>query len=307
MRTSTSWHRTSVDGRRSPIALSTYVIGNLASIIYPPSPRHNHVPLASWPKHEINPELFANALHESPTRALSNLFWAGLPWNSLPLSLGPLNIVDLGCGSGRYFDYLQQCSGGIIKTYTGIDGTVHPDWSQKEKNDSRLRFIKSDLNHTAHPLTPTANLVISQSSLEHINDDLLLFNRLSQQLKAKPRPLLQIHLIPSLSCLPLYGFHGVRQYSPRTLAPAWKLFKSFSKAKLFCLGNPAITWFHWHAITLPSWINHADWRRTRPSQYEKKLRHLLLNSNNSLKAPSFYALIIYSYSKLGSRPLEINL
>src|SRR5439155_3691860 len=38
----------------------------------------------------------------SPSRAMCDLFWMHLPWPAMERELGPLRILDLGCGSGEY-------------------------------------------------------------------------------------------------------------------------------------------------------------------------------------------------------------
>ena len=39
---------------------------------------------------------------QTPSRVLSNLFWLNLPATAIREELGPIKLLDVGCGSGRY-------------------------------------------------------------------------------------------------------------------------------------------------------------------------------------------------------------
>ena len=64
----------------------------------------------------------------SPSRALCDLFWAHLPWSALARLLGPIHLLDLGCGSGHYAALFRTWSEGAVAHYTGVDLEPHRQW-----------------------------------------------------------------------------------------------------------------------------------------------------------------------------------
>ena len=58
--------------------------------------------------------------HQTPSRVLSNLFWLNLPAAAIREELQEIRLLDIGCGSGRYFNVLDKKLGGV-QGYTGID------------------------------------------------------------------------------------------------------------------------------------------------------------------------------------------
>src|SRR3546814_6103709 len=56
----------------------------------------------------------------APSRVWSDLFWSSLDREALCAVLGPLHLLAIGCGYGRYFDLSAESFGGLA-SYTGID------------------------------------------------------------------------------------------------------------------------------------------------------------------------------------------
>jgi hypothetical protein len=211
------------------------------------------------------PQLSAEAwarIHpkSSPSRALSDLFWMQQPWARMQQELGEIHIVDTGCGSGRYGIELQRDSNGRIASYTGLDELPHADWAQVMKQHPFITLQQADSAQFASLIPADTNLFISQSAIEHFPEDLTYFRQLRDFIAAHPRPTLQIHLFPSAACLRLYRFHGVRQYTPRTVSAITRLFPD-SRCTLFELGGAACNALHWDYITRPVLVDNLDDRR----------------------------------------------
>ena len=81
------------------------------------------------------------------------------------------------------------------------------------------------------------NVIISQSALEHFSEDITVLRQIKTFVKSSQQTVYQIHLVPAVASLPLYPFHGVRQYSPRTISKITCLFSDFSEVTLFKLGD----------------------------------------------------------------------
>ena len=102
----------------------------------------------------------------------------------------------------------KKIIGRNFKSYLGIDIKKRERWDNSGKN---LKFIKSDCYNIKKYLIKK-NLIITQSALEHFKYDLKFFNILKNNL-SKTEKIIQIHLIPSYSCLFTYFWHGYRHYN----------------------------------------------------------------------------------------------
>ena len=124
----------------------------------------------------------------SPSRKLCDLFWATLPWQAVAEELGGIRAVDVGCGSGRYAALLKEWSGDRVASYTGIDVTPRDDWRQLESSDSTMRFVAASAADF-HLVAPAdCNLIVSQSAIEHIDEDLTFFERVRDVIDAHRNP-----------------------------------------------------------------------------------------------------------------------
>jgi hypothetical protein len=226
---------------------------------------------------------------------LSDLFWDNLPWKRIAAELGQIHICDIGCGSGGYYRRFFASGDSHITSYTGLDKTAHANWQEISNKQHAVKFQAIDLNTAQAPIPSGTTLITSQSTLEHIEHDLRLFARIATYAQSTTAPLLQIHLIPARACLPLYLFHGVRQYTPRTLTPAWRLFEPFSDGVLFSLGGPAQTRLHFTSITIPHLLGQPDRRQRRPESYNRQLQNVIRESDT--KKPSFYVVVFLSHPR----------
>lgn len=104
------------------------------------------------------------------------------------------------------------------------------------------KLIVADVNAIDPASLLPMDLLLSNTSLEHIRDDEGAIRALSSRLT--PRAM-QAHFVPGEAALPLYGPHGFRQYSP------WCLSRLFPGAEVFRYGGQA-----WAAVHR-EWITQA--------------------------------------------------
>ncbi|TNE68475.1 FkbM family methyltransferase [bacterium] len=235
----------------------------------------------------------------SPSRFMSDMFWAQLNWTKLKSSLGSLKIMDLGCGKGGYLEYWNTCSGSSIDNYIGFDIQKRATWDELEqkypfaefKNHQASSFESKDLDRS--------NVLFSQSVLEHIVDDIRFFKRLSKYLRTRKEPFIQIHLIPAASGLKKWQLHGVRQYTPRTVSRITRLFPDAS-IDIIAMGGEFSNKVHLDYITNPINDEQIDFRDTKSEEYSNQVKGAIKRDYeaSSLDNPSFYALIIQHNSKI---------
>ena len=91
-----------------------------------------------------------------------------------------LSILDIGCGSGRYYEIIKKIVHPKNVTYLGVDVKENDDWKiYRNKNAS---FIKKKINKTSDiDFTFNPDLIFSQSALEHVNNDAKLLEILLQK------------------------------------------------------------------------------------------------------------------------------
>jgi SAM-dependent methyltransferase len=235
----------------------------------------------------------------SPSRTLSDLFWLTLPWAALRDELGEIRILDVGCGSGHYGPRLLASAGGAITTYTGTDARPHEGWSGLEASDRRLRFFQAEAENFQSRIPDDTNMFISQSAVEHFDEDLVFFEQVRDYVAGVKGPVLQIHLVPSQACLRLYHLHGARQYTPRTLSRITRLFTRDAYAVLYRLGGRASNRLHYSFITKPLLIlGGRDLRDVRPEEYDRQLLDAISQDmREPQRSPAFWALVIHSRPK----------
>lgn len=228
----------------------------------------------------------------SPSRILSNLFWRELPWGQIVKEIGLISVLDTGCGSGSYGNYVNKCSQENVKSYVGLDVYQHPSWNSPQEISKR--FQRFDGKSIASFIPDDINFFMSQSAIEHFRHDQKYFQEIQQFIKHHPRPIIQVHLLPSVACMKLYGRHGYRQYTPRTVSNITRLFPD-AQCLLFGLGGPSCNRVHESYITRPLATEGADYRETKPDEYKQKiLEAIQLDRGAAPMDPSFWALVICS-------------
>lgn len=230
----------------------------------------------------------------SPSRVLSNLFWRELPWDLIKQELGGLHILDTGCGSGSYGNYLDTCSNGNVARYVGLDVYEHPSW--KTSASSSREFHRFDGRSMAPHIPPETNFFMSQSAIEHFPNDRRYFEDLKHFIESQTRPILQVHLFPSAACANLYGRHGYRQYTPRTVSRITRMFPG-AQSLLFGLGGSACNRVHDRYITQPLRKDGLDYRQIKPEAYKDALMEAIkedTSNPSAIQDPSFWAMVICS-------------
>jgi len=296
MKTNTSIHGLNADGGIGPIKRRLWLLLNTVNNGLFPNAKGGlrvkrfapHLDKASW--EGIDPK-------SSPSRALSDLFWKKLDWSAIVSEAGRLHVFDAGCGNGEYALRLQEFSGGSIERYYGIDSNPRESWAELQKNHDYIALKPHDSGDIVSIIPEDTNLFVTQSAIEHFENDLLFFEQIHSFIRRFSGPIIQIHLFPSAACLKLYLYHGVRQYTPRTVSAITRLFDPETTCTiLYELGGKACNRLHYDYITKPLLIDrNEDWRETKTDTYGR----LLMETVESDIAdpggqPSFYALVIHS-------------
>ncbi len=219
-----------------------------------------------------------NLLTASPLRAYVETFFA----KKLPslISPGPIRVLDIGCGSGRYSDLLA--SAGYTGDYVGVDiGDNIPHQSTYAE-----AFKRSFHNIDAHEFSSDVpfDLIISMSALEHIDRDDQLIGHLDQFLSDKGA---QLHVVPGAWGLPLYLWHGYRQYNLHSLESRF----GTNGTRIYALGGFASFLLHFLFITLAEIIFRLPMRRWFRRLYQTLHRLCLRFDRYTPSAPSGY--IVY--------------
>ena len=231
----------------------------------------------------------------SPARRLCDLFWLTLPWAQIADELrGSVKALEIGCGTGRYGLLVQESLGNAFGGYVGLDATRHAEWD-RHSSDPKFEFVCTDSGNTDQYLAG-ANLIITQSALEHFEEDLTFFRQIARYIAAANRPILQLHLMPSASCLTTFPWHGIRQYTPRTVSRITRLFGPETTKRLYLLGSDACNRVHRQYITYPQLLRKGDRREEHLAAYDRELRDAVKHDETERRRNEacFYALALQS-------------
>lgn len=231
-------------------------------------------------------------------RRLSDLFWRTLPWNKIEQELGEIHIFDTGCGSGNYGVRLMDASGGKVASYTGVDARERTNWRELREKYPNFTLIESNSSDISKLIPPETNLFVTQSAIEHFDEDLSFFEQIRNFINKSNKPVIQIHIFPAAATLPLYLFHGLRQYTPRTVSKITQLFDS-SNFLLYGLGGRASFKIQWKYFTQPLLIlrQKAKWSND-VQRYDKDVKRAIeFDIAHPSKSPIFWALIVHSFPK----------
>ncbi len=223
---------------------------------------------------------------KSPVRLICNTFWQSINWKEINQNLkNDLRILEVGCGTGRYFDFLKKLSKSRKFKYTGIDIINRNFHKRKDKF-----FYLDDANNVDLYLDKV-NFLFTQSAIEHFEHDLIFFKKISKFLNKKQKKFIQVHLFPSESCLYTYLFHGYRHYNYKMISKLTESFGDNHNFDLFHMGSKNTNKFTFKQITL----NRIFKKKIDTIDIEK-LRESVQKDNKimSFKNSSFYCLVILS-------------
>lgn len=232
-------------------------------------------------------------------RRLSDLFWRTLPWAEIKKELGEIHIFDTGCGSGNYGVRLLDASRGVVSSYTGVDAKERSNWKDLREKYPNFKLIESTSSDVRALIPPKTNLFITQSAIEHFDEDLLFFEQIREHINRVSQPVIQIHNFPARAILPLYLFHGIRQYTPRTVSKITKIYDDKSKFYLYGLGGGESKKVHFKYFTWPLLIlrKRARWSDDVP-KYDREVKEAIeYDVARPMKDPLFWVLVIHSNMK----------
>lgn len=230
-----------------------------------------------------------NIITETPSRICCDLFWN----ESLKNINKKVNILEVGCGTGKYAKYLLDKFPNKINAYTGIDIKQCSDWDNIILNYTNTEF-HIDTYENVDQYLDNIDIIITQSAIEHFEYDILFFDKILNYINNSDKNISQIHLFPSAPCLHLYFWHGYRQYTPRNLMKIVNLSKNF-EYNLYELGGPLLNSIHFNFVTFQKLFKQKQLRFTDNISYSNKLMSAFKISNHKFeisKSPSFYALLI---------------
>ena len=267
---STSDHEISGDGRMTIRDRLAYLLRNaIQNLRFKP----HSIQLKAYHPDAITDEMAI----ASPSRALTLSFL----YQKLPsiVPVGTIRILDVGCGSGFVSDIFAN--EGYQGVYTGIDigdrfrkSFAHP--KALERN-----FVNADA-HTFSSDNPY-NLIFSFSALEHIPNDRQLVERLNSALKDGGQ---HLHIVPGAWGLPLYLWHGFRQY---TLGDIEECFGA-QNLTVYGLGGMFSFLLHFIFITLMEMLLRMPVRKVFPKLYMVLHRTCLRLDRILPFAPSAYVV-----------------
>lgn len=120
-------------------------------------------------------------------------------------------ILDVGCGSGRYALFFIEA--GVRGRYTGVD-ISEARWGELPlPPEFPGRLVKMDA-HLLEEWNETFDFVLSLTAFEHFADDCRVARGVARVLKPGGQAVIAV---PGPWSYPLYGPHGYRRYSPTAL------------------------------------------------------------------------------------------
>ena len=212
----------------------------------------------------------------SPARALTDAFLlAELP-RLLPRR--QLNVLEIGCGSGSFCALLSRL--GFAGFYTGLD--IGDRFNSAPVPGFAKRFVQQDA--LTYEGDGAWDLIYSNSALEHIPAEQHLARRLGARLAPGG---LQLHIVPAPWALPLYLWHGYRQYPLAALAQRFDP----ARTEVYRLGGPVAFLVHFLCITVLETVLRVPFRRLLPGVYRALLRACRIDRLFGQRPAIFYVVV----------------
>ncbi len=220
----------------------------------------------------------------SPGRALTEAFIQSELPKMLPSR--EIRVLEIGCGSGSLTKLLAEL--GYSGSYIGVD--IQDRFDHTLQPEFQRTFAHVD----AHRFEPNGefDLVISISALEHIPNDNQLIQRLSDFVACNG---LQLHFVPGGWALPLYLWHGYRQYTAATLESRF----TPALTTLYSMGGATSFILHLLLITIGEILLRLRLRQRLPRFYGRML-------DVCLQLDRLVPVCAATYAICQSTPLERN-
>lgn len=293
---SSSIHTLSADRRLSPRAKKLFRLFNRLNRIGADRRVDPRLEVMNYRPADLAHLLTRVHPQSSPVRKLTDMFLVGLPWAELGAELGPLRILDLGCGSGNYGPFLQRQSGRRVASYLGLDQNFGAREKGFDQENGYVSHRPLDPDGLGAELEDGINLVISSSALDHMPHDLEIMSRLSAISAGPDRPLWQIHFLPAPSCYWLFPYHGIRQYTLRTISRLTGMFDDSHRFQLVGLGGPRCVELHLREVTNRH-SKETHWSQLVPDTYARAFEEAFMEDmHGPVTSPAFWALVIRSGS-----------
>lgn len=216
---------------------------------------------------------------DSPGRQYLNAFLK----EEIPKLLPHKNItvLDIGCGNGYVRSFLEEL--GYKGKYVGVD-VYRPQTFSNESNAFDVSFIESSIEKFKFPTT--FDFVISNTSFEHIPDDFVAAKQATVYTNVQG---VQMHIVPTFWCLPLYLLHGYRQYTPMRIK---KIFAA--KSNVYRIGGLFSFCVHFFLITIPEMLTRKRFVIRKTRFYPKIIKYAYFIDKILPIMPLFYIVVIHS-------------
>ena len=295
---STSIHNLNADKGLGLLYKPPYLFLNWLNNLWPYYNLDKRIRFVQWQGDWVGH--WAKVYRESSAgRKISDLFWRTLPWRQIKSDLGGINIFDTGCGSGSYGLLINDASEKSVTSYTGVDAKRKPVWAETQAKYHNFKFIESNSSNISSLIPQDTNFFITQSAIEHFEEDLTFFKQIKDFIDKSHQPVMQVHIFPAAAALPLYLFHGLRQYTPRNVSKITRLFGNNSEMELYGLGGVASRKLHWRYFTWPILFlrRPGKWKENL-EKYDRELKRAVgYDVEHPVRSPLFWALVIRSNFK----------
>jgi len=301
---SSSIHGINADHPLGKVEKRVYLLINRINNAFPFTGKDNRIVYRDFKSK--NPETHWDLIPKksTPSRRLCDMFCLELPWQKIKKELGDIHVLDCGCGSGRYGDRLVQYSDTHsvnLTSYKGIDILDGKEnWQELKTQYPFFSFEQITQKDISGYIPKDTNFIITVAALEHFEEDVRYFEQIRDFIGTGARKTVQVHFMPSRACLKNYRFHGIRQYTPRTISSFSTMFSAKDQVTLFNLGGEACNHVHYRHISRPLNSNDPnlkDLRKTDLDSYDAQLKEAIatdMNRTTPNDNPTFYALTIVS-------------
>ncbi len=200
-----------------------------------------------------------------------------------------INILDLGCGKGRYYNFFSNT--GYDINYIGFDINSAEQWNDLK---NKATFFKVELGENKlkniqgiEKLLNNIDLIFSHSALEHIKNDVAAISEVNELCTNA----INLHLVPGTMMFINEYLHGWRRYNHRNFL---KFKKSLTKNVIYePIGNrKTISSFFPHHFAISGEKNSKDFFNEYKKHYNPKKMIEELSFPKLNEYPAFYALII---------------